>query len=77
MDLMRPLSNKDMVLVIIDYYSRYQKIKFLKSTTLAIIIKKVTEHFQGWEFRSQLELIMVNNLSAKNSNNSARIITSN
>ncbi|KMQ89050.1 hypothetical protein RF55_11359 [Lasius niger] len=45
MDLMGPLPNKDMVLVIIDYYSRYQEIKFLKSTTSTIIIKKLTEIF--------------------------------
>lgn len=45
MNLMGPLPNKDMVLVIIDYYSRYQEIKFLKSTTSTIIIKKLAEIF--------------------------------
>lgn len=44
-DLMGPLLNKDMVLVIIDYYSRYQEVKFLKTTTSAIIIGKLIEIF--------------------------------
>lgn len=34
-----------MVLVIIDYYSRYQEVKFLKTTTSAIIIGKLIEIF--------------------------------
>lgn len=44
-DLMGPLPNKDMVLVIIDYYSRYQEIQFLKTTTSAVIIDQLSEIF--------------------------------
>lgn len=44
-DLMGPLPNGYMVLVIIDYYSRYQEIIFLKSTTSSVIIEHLTEIF--------------------------------
>lgn len=45
LDLMGPLPNKEMVLVIIDYYSRYQEIKFLKTTTSSVIIDHLSEIF--------------------------------
>ena len=45
MDLMGPLPNKDMILVVIDYYSRFTEIRFLKSTISSIIIKHLTEMF--------------------------------
>ncbi|KAL7301787.1 hypothetical protein TKK_0005775 [Trichogramma kaykai] len=44
-DLMGPLPNKDMILVVIDYFSRFQEIRFLKSTTSSIIIKHLNEIF--------------------------------
>lgn len=44
-DLMGPLRNQQMVFVVIDYYSRYQEIKFLTSTTTTIIIKHLREMF--------------------------------
>lgn len=44
-DLMGPLPNGEQLLVIIDYYSRYQEIKFLKSTTSGIIISHLLEMF--------------------------------
>lgn len=53
---MGPLPNIDMVLIIIDYYSRYQEIKFLKSTTLAIIIKKLTEVFSRLEISKSIRV---------------------
>lgn len=50
MDLMGPLRNKQMVFVVIDYYSRYQEIKFLTSTTSAVIIKHLLEMFSRLGF---------------------------
>lgn len=44
-DLMGPLPNKDMVLMLIDYYLRYQEITFLTSTTSNIIINHLEEMF--------------------------------
>ncbi|XP_044753909.1 uncharacterized protein K02A2.6-like [Coccinella septempunctata] len=44
-DLMGPLPNQDQLLVIIDYYSRYQEIKFLRTTTSAVIINHLSEIF--------------------------------
>ncbi|XP_044757738.1 uncharacterized protein K02A2.6-like [Coccinella septempunctata] len=44
-DLMGPLPNQDQFLVIIDYYSRYQEIKFLRTTTSAVIINHLSEIF--------------------------------
>lgn len=44
-DLMGPLPNQEQLLVIIDYYSRYQESKFLKSTTSAVIIDQLMEVF--------------------------------
>lgn len=44
-DLMGPLPNQDQLLVIIDYYSRYQEIKFLRTTTSSIIINNLSEIF--------------------------------
>lgn len=49
-DLMGPLPNKDMILVIIDYYSRYQEVKFLKTTTSFVIINHLTEMFSRLGF---------------------------
>ncbi|XP_044760910.1 uncharacterized protein K02A2.6-like [Coccinella septempunctata] len=49
-DLMGPLPNQEMVFVVIDYYSRYQEIKFLKQTTSIIIIKHLTEIFSRLGF---------------------------
>ncbi|XP_030760720.1 uncharacterized protein K02A2.6-like [Sitophilus oryzae] len=42
---MGPLPNQDQILVVIDYYSRYQDIQFLKSTTSAIIIRCLDKLF--------------------------------
>lgn len=50
MDLMGPLPNKDMIFVVIDYYSRYQEIKFLTSTTSTVIIKHLNEIFSRLGF---------------------------
>nr|CAH7744111.1 unnamed protein product [Callosobruchus chinensis] len=44
-DLMGPLPNKEMVLVLIDYYSRYQEIQFLKTTTSSVIIEYLSQIF--------------------------------
>lgn len=44
-DLMGPLPNHEQLLVIVDYYSRYQEIIFLKSTTSSVIINHLTEIF--------------------------------
>lgn len=44
-DLMGPLPSQDQLLVIVDYYSRYQEIKFLKSTTSSVIINHLIEMF--------------------------------
>ncbi|XP_018578310.1 uncharacterized protein K02A2.6-like, partial [Anoplophora glabripennis] len=44
-DLMGPLPNQEQLLVIIDYYSRYQETKFLKTTTSAVIIDQLLEVF--------------------------------
>lgn len=44
-DLMGPLPNKDMILVLIDYFSRYQELKFLTTTTSAVVIEHLTEIF--------------------------------
>nr|CAH7748208.1 unnamed protein product [Callosobruchus chinensis] len=46
-DLMGPLPNKEMVLVLIDYYSGYQEIQFLKSTTSSVIIEYLSQIFVG------------------------------
>ena len=50
MDLMGPLPNKQMILVVIDYYSRYQEIKFLTSTTSSVIIKHLSDIFSRLGF---------------------------
>ncbi|KAG5897166.1 hypothetical protein JTB14_020895 [Gonioctena quinquepunctata] len=44
-DLMGPLPNQEQVLVVIDYYSRYQSIKFLRTTTSSVIIRHLEELF--------------------------------
>lgn len=44
-DLMGRLPKQEQVLVIIDYYSRYQEIKFLRTTTSSVIISHLTELF--------------------------------
>ena len=43
MDLMGPLPNKEMIFVVIDYYSRFTEVRFLKSTTSAVIIKHLND----------------------------------
>ncbi|KAG5875425.1 hypothetical protein JTB14_005323 [Gonioctena quinquepunctata] len=40
-----PLPNQEQVLVVIDYYSRYQSIKFLRTTTSSVIIRHLEELF--------------------------------
>ncbi|XP_033225910.1 uncharacterized protein K02A2.6-like [Belonocnema kinseyi] len=42
---MDPSPNQKMVFVVIDYYSRYQELKFLKQTTSSVIIQHLTEIF--------------------------------
>lgn len=54
LDLMGPLPNKDMVLVIIDYYFRYQEVKFPKTTTSAIITTHLLELFSRPGFPKSL-----------------------
>ncbi|KAG5863497.1 hypothetical protein JTB14_025530 [Gonioctena quinquepunctata] len=44
-DLMGPLPNQEQVLVVIDYYSRYQSIKFLRTTTSSVIIRHLEDLF--------------------------------
>lgn len=50
LDLTGPVTNNEMVLVVIDYYSRYQEIKFLKSTTASVIVKYLNELFSRLGF---------------------------
>ncbi|XP_061395874.1 uncharacterized protein K02A2.6-like, partial [Musca vetustissima] len=45
MDLLGPLPNHDFILVVIDYYSRYQEVKFLKKITSSAIIDLLEEIF--------------------------------
>lgn len=44
-DLLGPLPNNEHVLVLIDYYSRYQEVKFLNSISSQAIIKAMKEIF--------------------------------
>ncbi|XP_036340795.1 uncharacterized protein K02A2.6-like [Rhagoletis pomonella] len=44
-DLLGPLLNNDYILVLIDYYSRYQEVKFLKKITSEAIISVMQEVF--------------------------------
>lgn len=44
-DLLGPLPNHDFVFVIIDYYSRYQEMKFVKTITSSVIIRLLSELF--------------------------------
>nr|CAH7737392.1 unnamed protein product [Callosobruchus chinensis] len=44
-DLLGPLPNQESVFVVIDYYSRYQDIKFLRTTTATKIINYLNELF--------------------------------
>lgn len=44
-DLMGPLPNQEQILVVIDYYSRYQDIQFLRSTTSAVIVNHLSDLF--------------------------------
>ncbi|CAB0042842.1 unnamed protein product [Trichogramma brassicae] len=53
-DLMGPLPNKEMIFVIIDYYSRFQEIKFLSSTTSTSIIKNLSEIFSRFGYPKKL-----------------------
>ncbi|XP_058977362.1 uncharacterized protein K02A2.6-like [Musca domestica] len=45
MDLLGPLPNNDFIFVVIDYYSRYQEVKFLKKITSNEIINFLDELF--------------------------------
>lgn len=50
MDLMGPLPGQKDILVIIDYFSRYQELKFLKKTTSTVIIDCLMEMFSRLGF---------------------------
>lgn len=54
LELLGPLPNKEMVLVLIDYYSRYQEIKFLKTTTSSVIINHLSDMFSRLGFPKSL-----------------------
>lgn len=45
LDLLGPLPNNDYLLVIVDYYSRYKKVKITKTMTSSQIIKLLKEIF--------------------------------
>lgn len=45
MDLLGPLPNHDFIFVVIDYYSRYQEVKFLRKITSSSIIDFLDEVF--------------------------------
>jgi transposase InsO family protein len=45
MDILGPLPNRDYLVVIIDYFSRYMELKFMKKTPSSAIIKFLSEIF--------------------------------
>lgn len=47
-DLMGPLPNGESVLVLVDYYSRYFEVAFLRSTAVSKIIEVVETAFCRW-----------------------------